>query len=346
MSTRFVHLVPIFCLSIFSGMAQQGPTPDRQMTLDVVVTDHSGKPVSGLQEQDFKLLDNKKPETIVSFQAFSGKEAAQAQVDVVLITDEVNTAFERVSFERTQIQKYFESMPELPRPFTLAFLTDAGLTLGSVRGQDGKALVAEMQRHPAGLRSITKDQGFYGAADRIGVSLNALQQLAAYEMPRPGRKLVIWVSPGWAALTGPNEILSDKEQRGIFQQIVAINDALRRAQITLYDVDPLGTSDAGSFRTFYYEEFVKGVKKPGQVQIGNVELGAIVVQSGGRVLNSSNDIVGEIATCVGDANNYYALTFNTEPGDGPNDYHALQIKLDKSGLKALTRTGYYAQPAR
>ena len=55
---------------------------------------------------------------------------------------------------------------------------------------------------------------------------------------------------------------------------------------------------------------------------------------------------GEIASCVRDANNYYTLTFNALPGDGPDEYHALEIKLDKSGLKALTRTGYYAQPWR
>lgn len=345
MSTRFVRLVPIFCLSIFSGMAQQGPAPDRQITLDVVVTDHSGKPVSGLEQKDFKLLDNKQPQNIVSFQALSGKQAANAPVEVILLSDEVNTAFERVSFERTQMQKYLQSGEgELPHPVTLAFLSDAGLRIGNVSGKDGQALVAEMGRHPAGLRSITRDQGFYGAANRIGASLNGLQQLAAYEMPRPGRKLVIWISPGWAALTGPNEILSGKEQKQIFQQIVAINDALRRAQITLYNVDPLGTADAGAFRTFYYQQFVKGVKKPSQVQIGNVELGAITVQSGGRVLNSSNDVEGEIASCVRDANNYYTLTFNALPGDGPDEYHALEIKLDKSGLKALTRTGYYAQP--
>lgn len=345
MSTRFVPLVALFCLSAFSGWAQQLPASDHQITLDVVVTDHSGKPVAGLQQQDFKLLDNKEPQNIVSFQAFSGKVAADAPIEVILVSDEVNTAFERVSFERAQMQKFLESGGgELPRPVTLAFLSDAGLKIGNVSGEDGKALVAEMGRHPAGLRSITRDQGFYGAADRVGASLNGLQQLAAYEMPRPGRKLVIWISPGWAFLTGPNEILSGKEQQQIFQQIVAISDALRHAQITLYNVDPLGTSDAGGFQTFYYEQFVKGVKKPSQVQIGNLALGAIAVQTGGRVLNSSNDVAGEIATCVGDANNYYTLTFDTVPADGPDEYHALQIKLDKSGLKALSRTGYYAQP--
>ncbi len=347
MSTRFVRLVPIFCVSIFSAWAQQPPASERQMTLDVVVTDHSGKPVSGLAQNDFKLLDNKQPQNIVAFQALSGKEAADAPVEVVLLSDEVNTAFERVSFERAQMQKFLESAGgELPRPVTLAFLSDSGLKFGNVSGQDGRALVEEMGRHPAGLRSSTRDQGFYGAADRVGISLNALQQLAAYELPRPGRKLVIWVSPGWAFLTGPNEILSGKQQQEIFHQIVAISDALRGAQITLYQVDPLGTADAGGFRTFYYEQFVKGIKKPSQVQIGNVSLGAIAVQTGGRVLNSSNDVEGEIAACVAEANNYYVLTFDTLPGDGPDEYHALEVKLDKSGLKALTRTGYYAQPAR
>jgi VWFA-related protein len=345
MSTRFVRLVPIICLSVLSGWAQQSPAPYRQMTLDVVVTDRSGKTVSGLEQKDFKLLDNKQPQNILSFQALSGKEAADAPVEVILVSDEVNTAFERVSFERTQMQKYLESGPPgLPRPVMLAFLTDAGIRMDNISTQDGKALEAEMSRNPAGLRSITRDQGFYGAADRIGVSLNGLQQLAAYEMPRPGRKLVIWISPGWPFLTGPNEILSGKQQQQIFQRIVAISDALRRAQITLYSVDPLGTSDAGGFQTFYYEQFVKGVKKPGQVQMGNLSLGAIAVQTGGRVLNSSNDVAGEIATCVADANNYYAITFDTLLGDGPDEYHALEVKLDKSGLKALTRTGYYAQP--
>ena len=40
---------------------------DRQITLDVQVTDKSGKPIRGLQEQDFTVLDDKQPKKIVSF---------------------------------------------------------------------------------------------------------------------------------------------------------------------------------------------------------------------------------------------------------------------------------------
>ena len=55
-------------------------------------------------------------------------------------------------------------------------------------------------------------------------------------------------------------------------------------------------------------------------------------------------MAGEIATCVADANGFYVLSFDGPAGDGPNEYHALEIKIDKPGLKARTRSGYYAQP--
>jgi VWFA-related protein len=220
------------------------------------------------------------------------------------------------------------------------------MSISNITTRDGNALVAELSQNKAGLRSINRSQGIYGADDRIGLSLNALQQLADYEAPRPGRKLVIWVSPGWPLLSGPREELTDKDQQRLFNNIVGLSDSLRRARITLYSIDPLGTADAGGFRTSYYEEFVKGVKKPRQVQLGNLALQVIATQSGGRVLISNNDVAGEIATCITDANAFYVLTFDGLVGDGPNEYHSLEIKLDKSGLKALTRTGYYAQPAR
>ena len=55
-------------------------------------------------------------------------------------------------------------------------------------------------------------------------------------------------------------------------------------------------------------------------------------------------MAAEIATCVADANTYYVLALDGLAGDGPNEYHALEVKLDKPGLTARTRSGYYAQP--
>ena len=86
------------------------------------------------------------------------------------------------------------------------------------------------------------------------------------------------------------------------------------------------------------------MKKPSQVQFGDLALQVLAIHSGGRVFNSNNDVAGEIASDVDDVRAFYVLTFEGLRGDGPNEYHALEIKLDRPGLKTLTRTGYYAQP--
>jgi VWFA-related protein len=155
---------------------------------------------------------------------------------------------------------------------------------------------------------------------------------------------VIWISPGWPLLSGPRIELSSKEQQNLFETVVALSDALRQARITLYSIDPLGLSDARGLRALRYENYVKGVKKANQVNIGNLALQVLAEQSGGRVFNYNNDVASEIATSVADANAFYVLSFEGLPGDGPNEYHALSVKIDKPGLTARTRTAYYAQP--
>jgi len=360
MSTRCGGWIFVFCFSLVSGLAQQnGPavqsepqasvplaSADHRMTLDVVVTDKSGKPVSGLQQQDFTLLDNKQPQKIVSFHAVEGGTATpDPPVEVILLVDDVNTTFSKVAFERDQIVRFLQrNGGELARPASTVIFSDSGIAIGDTSSRDGNAVIADFNQKRSGLRSIGRSQGFYGAGDRLQLSLHSLQQLVNYEAPKPGRKLVVWISPGWPLLSRPGLELTSKQQQGIFNSIVAVSDGLRQARITLYAVDPLGTEDGGGFRTFDYEQFLKPVRKEGQAQFGNLALQVLAYQSGGRVLNSNNDVTGEIEACDADANTFYVLSFDGLTGDGPNEDHALEIKIDKRGLAARTRSGYYAQP--
>jgi hypothetical protein len=73
-------------------------------------------------------------------------------------------------------------------------------------------------------------------------------------------------------------------------------------------------------------------------------LQVLATQSGGLVLNSTNDLASAIADCVSDANAFYVLSFDAARADHPNEYHALGVTIDKPGLTARTRMGYYAQP--
>ncbi len=342
----------VCCFSLVSGFAQQSGsaggsappgTAGRPMTLDVAVTDKAGRPVSGLQQQDFTLLDNKLPQKILSFDAVTA--APGPPVEVILLVDEVNIQFTKLGSEREQIERFLSGNGgALPHPVLLVFFGDSGLTFGSGPSRDGDALIAELRREWPSLRTIGKSQGIYGDQERLHLSIHALQRLIDYGLTRPGRKLVVWVSPGWPILAGPDLQLTFREKQGIFVSVVNLSAGLREARITLYAVDPLGLEDAAELRTSEYKQYLKGVKRVGQAQMGDVALQVLAAQSGGRVLNSSNDVAGEILACIADANASYILSFGSLAGNGPDEYHALDIKIDKPGLAARTRSGYYAQP--
>ena len=352
--------VALVCLTLFSlpSIAQQTaqqeasatPAPVHHMVLDVVVTDGAKKPVAGLQQQDFIVLDNKKPQKILSFIPHGVNEAQSAQSDppakIILLVDEVNTRFDRVAYERDQIKKFaMQNNGKLPHPVSLAFFTDTGSQLGKGSTQDGRQLLAALDDHESKLRTLRRSEGFYGAVDRFQLSLSTLSSLAAAEAQRPGRKMIVWISPGWAYFSGPNQqYLTRKQEQGLFASIVAVSNELRRARITLYSIDPLGVSDAGSLRVNYYQEFLKPALKSNDVQGGDLALQVLATQTGGLALNSSNDIAAQIDKCVADADAYYTLIFDPPPSEQPNEFHAIDVKIETPGLTARTRNGYYGQP--
>ena len=70
-----------------------GSHPERQITIDVDVTDKKGNPAAGLQQQDFILLDDKRPLSIVSFHAYSPKLEPEDPPQAIIAVDEVNIGF-------------------------------------------------------------------------------------------------------------------------------------------------------------------------------------------------------------------------------------------------------------
>jgi len=359
--TALMLLFLLMAGSTAEGFAQQGALPapvpppaerpaaltpgaDRRITLDVVVTDHSGKPVPGLQQQDFTVLDNKQPRTISSFSAAAGASSSDdSSQQAVLLVDAINTPFNAVAFQREQLDRFLRhGGGELPLPMSMSVLTDTSESQ-PVATRDGNTLAGSLNSTQSGLRAITRAQGFYGGAERLQISLRALDRLAAHEAAQPGRKLVIWLGPGWPLLTGPGVQLGPRDQEWLFGNLVRLSTALREARVTIYNVDQPGMTEPLS-QTFYYENFLKGVGSAKKVQNGNLALQVLAVQSGGRVLNTSNDIGNSIATCLADAKVFYTLSFDAPVGNFPNEYHSLQVKVGKPGLTARTRTGYYAQP--
>lgn len=232
----------------------------------------------------------------------------------MLLVDEVNTRFDHVAYERDEIKRFVvQHGGKLTHPMSLAFFTDHGSVVSQRSTSDGNLLLASFDKHQASLRTIRRATGFYGAVERFQLSMSMLHSLAAAEAQRPGRKLVVWISPGWPYLSGPGVDLTSKDQAGLFASIVAISNELRRARMTLYSIDPLGVADAGGLRVSYYENFLKPVIKPGRTEPANLSLQVLAIQSGGMALNSSNDISAQIDRAIADAEAYYTLQLNRHP---------------------------------
>ena len=316
-------------------------TSDKPITIDAVANDKSGDPIPALTQSDFTLLDNKAARPLTGFNARIGKDLP---VEVILVIDAVNTRYENVAYERSEIDKFLHANDGvLPYPTSLAIFTDSGTEIQPGFSKDGNAISEQLKQQTISLRTLRRSAGFYGAEDRLNLSLTALRQLVAVEAQHPGRKLIVWISPGWPYLSGPAIQLDGKQQNSIFSQIVGLSTELRQSRITLYSIDPIGPADSG-LRTFYYRAFLKGVKKPSQVDLGDLSLQVLATQSGGLAISGNSDVAGALRRCVSDANAFYELTFTPPPAEKPDEYHHLDLLVAKPGLTARTRDGYYLQP--
>jgi VWFA-related protein len=349
---------------------QAAPAAGSTVTLDVVVNDKSGGPVSGLDAKDFALLDNKKPLSISSVREVNGMSAkADPPVEAVLLIDNIVSDFVTLAnLRRNLTENLHNSGGHLALPTSLVFLTDQGIRRQGEPTRDANVLLTNLESNPTVQQATQFSAGYDRWAEQRQKSLTALDVLAVDLSKRPGRKLVIWISPGWAAFEAETSQKSAKERQDLFTFIVGISTLLRQADITLYSVDPSGTNGGRSggqnYETqdyvrggnnqqkqdplggnnFKYKDYVKGVASPKQVDNGDLLLQVLAAQTGGKVLFANNNTYQLIEQCLADAQSFYVLSFTLPPASHKDEYHDFQVQIAKPGLKARTRAGYYLQP--
>jgi VWFA-related protein len=170
-----------------------------------------------------------------------------------------------------------------------------------------------------------------------------MDNIAQNELKKPGRKLVIWVGPGWPMLNRPSDGYTDKQQRRNFDSIVEMSAALREARITMYSVTPVIVLQGGP-NPMLYQRFLSPVRTAQDAEAGNLGLKVLVTHTGGRILGPGNDVAAQINACIEDADAFYQVSFNPPAAEHANEYHDLKIVVDRPGVTVRTATGYYAEP--
>jgi VWFA-related protein len=319
-----------------------------KIKLDVVVTDTAGQPVGGLQQQDFTLLDEKKPQPILSFREVNGitgnGTADDPPVEAILLIDMANNLMHNVSYERYQIDKFLkQNGGKLAQPVTVMVLSDQGVKVQPWPSTDGNMVAQEMDTVENSIHTIPLAGG-YDAIERMDLSVKALRQIVAVEGQKPGRKLLIWIGPGWPMLENPGYLASEKVRRSRFNTIVELTEQLREARVTLYSINAADPGSPAQLRSDYYKNFLKGVASPNQADSGALSVPVFAVHTGGRVFQSSGDLITLLNGCVAEAKVYYTLGFDPSAAERVDEYHELAVKIDKPGMTAHANTSYYAEP--
>jgi VWFA-related protein len=351
----------LFCLT-FAVAAQQSGTPaptlshrpppaagplEGKIKLDVVVTDEAGRPVAGLKQKDFTLLDNKKGRPILSFHAVDGTVGAgrsESPVEVVLLIDVSNTSLKRVAFTRFQVENYLrQNGGHLSQPMSLMLFFDQGMNGRTGVSTDGNLLAEQLDQSQTALHAI-HPAGGWDELERFSLSLRALGSIAVAEGKRPGRKMLIWIGPGWPMLDDTAYYPSQTSRRSLFDAMVELSTELREARVTLYSIYPIDPAFDDALRANRYRSFVQGVRSPEQIQPANLALPVLAIQSGGRALDTAGDLSALINSCVQDAAAYYTLSFDPPTIKHADEYHQLKVVIDKAQMQVRTNASYYADP--
>jgi VWFA-related protein len=313
----------------------------KDLSIDVEVTDKLGHNVRDLSANEFTLLDDGSPVKLTNFAAVTSNAPTSTPVRVIIVIDAINAPFTTVARMREQLGEFLaEDGGQLAHPTSIAVLSQWGLKVTNNSSTDGKALLATLNNANGELRDIGRSAGIYGAADRLEWSVSQLAQLAAVEATKPGRKLMLFISPGWPLLSWAGIDEQTKARQWTFDSIVSLTNGLRDAHITVSCISPY---ELGRGNPFYYQTYLKAVPTPKQAEYPDLALQVIATHTGGVVQTNGYDILGALNTAIRDAGSYYTLTFEGAHADHLNEYHALQLKVDKPGVKVRTTYGYYAQ---
>ena len=362
---------PLVVLAVLAGGAaslygqspavpQEQPTPTFRTSvaavqLTVIVTDKDGKPVDGLTQQDFEVVENDSLRPITTFEAVSipieRREVDLAERDVlsndgppgrlyVIALDEMSqvSALRARAFLREFIEKHFG-----PNDTAAVVLTTSGpRDSGQEFTNNPRLLIEAINRFGGGFASfeapLPGEMGNYlREKNFIGDFKNLMRFMSTL---RGGRKAMIFVSEGIPADAW--QVVNARPARfgGIFSEvdpgwIEALSFATRN-NVAVYPVDPRGlTTELSAAESFDTTELDT-----------RLDLGGLAAVTGGFSLIGSNNYEAAFERLVVENSFHYLIGFNSAVEQRDGRYVKLEVRVKRPGLEVRSIDGYVAPRGR
>lgn len=319
-------------------------------SIDVVVANSAGNPVSDLGPSDFTLLDNGQPAKIRTLH--NSLAASELAPELIFVLDTVNLSPQQLTQTESAIAHFLRRKDgRLDSPCFLYRLTRDGMFSSPMPTHDGNLLAQEVEQHefprtvwrsgrnsdrlplgPWDTRSRRNALGSWeGRSQPNPMSLRALGSIAIDQRESRRRKVVVWVGPGW-----PVQGSADSD----FDEATELNTRLREARITLDNINVW----LNPVPSFNYHDYLDAPRSQKDMQPAQMALQVIGTRTGGLVLDSSEDLEGGIGRCIEQMRSFYTITFNPPQTYRMDEYHELRVHVAGAALTVRAPTGYYNEP--
>jgi VWFA-related protein len=350
----------------------------RLVVVDVVATDADGRPIPGLDAQDFTVFEDGRQQKISGFSfQLPGVKVTQialrlppnvvsnvpqhkaSSLNVVLL-DALNGDFAGHVAAQDALVKYLDSA-QLTQPLAI-FAMQGKLTMLHDFSTDNQELKSVVQkfRPPAQTNNaestesrasaFTTKGDFHTGERNIEATLNQLHTLARTLAGYPGRKNVIWLSESFPLVLAPETAAQDSiSAASVGGSVTAPTrmpttfSTVREANATTsYAALVKKVADAMmTAQVAIYPVDSTGLTKDDHLASQHT-MGDLAYSTGGRAFYNRNDLEVSLRTSLEDGSTYYTLTYYPDNKQWDGKFRTISIKTARPGAKLRYRLGYYA----
>lgn len=327
------------------------------VTIDVVATDRSGRPVHNLKAEDFELFEDGKSQPIRTFEFIDASVTpADAMLPPGIVSNDVEPGgifalvFDEIGFyvnETQDVRRAAErflkgAMQPHDHVAVVRSGADSGFTLTSDRVQALDAVMSASGRRDRGIRLERA-----GAPDAVGAgdfdtaspgslgrdSFAVLEAVVHKLRPIPARrKAIVWFSRGGDLPTNWETNLEIGQPIGRNEDALrSLIDRARAANVAIYTVDPRGLVAPST----------TGRDNPGAFDFEDVGTHRDLANAtGGRAIVAGNDIDGALRRVSIENRAYYLLGYEpAAAGTGKKPRaRKLSVKTRAPGVELLHRS--------
>lgn len=235
----------------------------------------------------------------------------------------------------------------LPSPFvdndSAAILDDQADAQTELGNDDAAAAIQEFSNEQTAVQTDIRNR----------MTLEALNQIAAYVSGIKGRKNLIWFTDGMPLNLFPDGGVDDLQGMTDYAKDVRkTTDLLTSAEVAVYPVDARKLYNPTANEADQHLErittrtggVVATTQLKAQEKKGGQLLGmeAVAEATGGAAYYNTNDLKTAVGKAISNGANYYTVSYIPPDLRFDGRYHSIDVEVDRPGLHLAYRKGYNA----